>query len=190
MKFNRIAASASACALIGGVVLAVAAPAQAGIFSALAPKAPEMPAPATLAAPKPIEGNTGKYMSPFTSDGVTAEWITKSLKVKASGQIGAMAGQYAGQKAMENVPFVGGMLGKAAGQKIGREVALKAIGGEEFLKSSSDLSFDSMQDMAVYLYVNYSTHPEYQKILEATWAIYPEFKDAYLPAVLNAPKKS
>lgn len=138
------------------------------------------PDPSTLTAPTPIEGNAGKYMSPFTSDGVTAAWVTKSMQVKASGQLGAMAGQYAGQKAMENVPFVGGMLGKRAGQAMGRSIALKAIGGEEFLRSSSDLSFNTTEDMATYMYVNYSTHAEYKQILEATYAIYPEFKDVYV----------
>lgn len=137
------------------------------------------PDPATLTAPTPIEGTTGKYMSPFTSDGVTAAWVTKSMQVKATGQVGALAGQYAGQKAMEQVPFVGGFLGKKVGQSAGRAVALQAIGGEAFLRSSTDLSFNSLQDMATFMYVNHSTHAEYKQILEATYAIYPDFKPVY-----------
>lgn len=160
---------------LGGLM---SAPAKAEPAKQTAPAG--APALANTTAPTPIEGNAGKYMSPFTSDGVTAAWVTKSMQVKASGQLGAMAGQYAGQKAMENVPFVGGMLGKRAGQAMGRAVALKAIGGEEFLRSSSDLSFNSLQDMATFMYVNYSTHAEYKQILEATYAIYPEFKDVYV----------
>jgi hypothetical protein len=151
--------------------------------------APKLPDPATVAAPAPIEGNAGKYMSPFTSDGVTAAWVTKSMQVKAAGAIGSMAGNYAGQKAMEQVPFVGGFLGKKAGEAMGRSVAIKAIGGEEFLKSSSDLSFNSLQDMSVYMYAKYSTTPEYPKILDATYAIYPEMKDVYAAAVARAPVK-
>ena len=38
-----------------------------------------------------------------------------------------MAGNYAGQKAMEQVPFVGGFLGKKAGEALGRQAALSAI---------------------------------------------------------------
>ena len=120
------------------------------------------------------------------ADGVTAGWVTKSMQVKAAGQIGSMAGNYAGQKAMEQVPFVGGFLGKKAGAAVGRGVALKAIGGEEFLRSSTDLSFNSLNDMALFMYVNYSTNPEYQKILDATYAIYPDFQTAYLPALQSA----
>lgn len=146
----------------------------------LAGTAAAAPDPSTLTAPTPVEGTVGKYMSPYTSDGVTAAWVTKSMQVKASGQIGAMAGQYAGQKAMESVPFVGGFLGKKAGQSMGRAVALKAIGGEEFLRASTDQSFNSLQDMATYMYAGYSTKEDYKQVLEAVYAIYPEFKDVYL----------
>ena len=158
----------------------------AGALMLTAWGAPQIAAPTALTAPTPIEGSAGKYASPFTSDGVTAGWVTKSMQVKAAGQIGSMAGNYAGQKAMEQVPFVGGFLGKKAGAAVGRGVALKAIGGEEFLRSSTDLSFNSLNDMALFMYVNYSTNPEYQKILDATYAIYPDFQVAYLPALQSA----
>ena len=127
----------------------------------------------------PIQGNTGKYMSPFTSDGTTAGWITKSMQVKAAGQIGSMAGQYAGQKAMEQVPLIGGFLGKKAGEKLGREVALKSIGGEEFLRSTSDLSFETPQDLADYVKANFSDRQDLPKILQATYSIYPDVEAAW-----------
>ncbi|MDO9249111.1 MAG: hypothetical protein Q7U11_21850, partial [Phenylobacterium sp.] len=81
---------------------------------------------------------------------------------------------------------VGGFLGKKAGAAMGRGIALKAIGGEEFLRASTDLSFDSLNDMALFMYVNHSANPEYQKILDATYAIYPDFQTAYLPALQGA----
>ncbi|MDB5452968.1 MAG: hypothetical protein JWO33_1546 [Caulobacteraceae bacterium] len=151
--------------------------------------APQLPDAASIAAPAPIEGATGKYMCPFTSDGVTAGWVTKSMQVKAAGQIGSMAGNYAGQKAMEQVPFVGGFLGKKAGAAMGRQIALSSIGGEEFLRSSSDLSFNSLEEMSVYVYANYSANPDYQKILTATYAIYPDMEGVYVAAVQRAPTK-
>jgi hypothetical protein len=135
-------------------------------------------APSAFAA-EPIQGNAGKYMSPFTTDGTTAGWITKSMQVKGASQIGSLAGQYAGQKAMEQVPFVGGFLGKKVGEKVGREVALQAIGGEEFLRASSDLSFASPQDMVDFIKANYAEREDITKILQATWAIYPEVQTAW-----------
>ena len=148
--------------------------------------APRIAAPSALTAPTPIEGSAGTYASPFTSDGVTAGWVTKAMQVKAAGQIGSMAGNYAGQKAMEQVPFVGGFLGKKAGAAMGRSIALKSIGGEEFLRSSTDQSFGSYSDMAVYMYVTHGSDADYQKILQATYAIYPDFEAAYLPALQAA----
>jgi hypothetical protein len=135
---------------------------------------------AQATAAKPIEGNTGKFMSPFTSDGVTAEWVTKSMKVKAGGAIAGAAGEVAGQQLMSNIPFIGGFLGNKAGKSMGRAIALRSIGGEAFLKSSSDQSFGSLQDMADNVFAYHSDHPDYAAILEATYAIYPEFEAVYL----------
>lgn len=128
-----------------------------------------------------IQGNTGKYMSPFTTDGVTAGWITKSMQVKATGQVAGLAGQYAAQKALENVPFVG-MFGKQIGEAAGRQVALQSIGGEAFLKETSDLSFETAQDMADWIKANYADHAEIGKIMAATYAIYPDMQQAWLMA--------
>ena len=129
-------------------------------------------------APKPIEGSTGKFMSPFTSDGVTAEWVTKSMQVQASGSIGQAAGTLAAGELLKNVPFAGMFAGDAV-KAAARALALKSIGGEEFLKSSSDQSFDSLDDMAKYMYAYHSSHAEYPKIVKATTAIYPGFEKAY-----------
>lgn len=130
------------------------------------------------AAPKPIEGNTGAYMSPFTSDGVTAEWVTKSMQVKSSGQVGQAVGQIAGDQLLSNIPFAGLFAGKAT-KALARSAALKSIGGEEFVKSSSDLSFANLNDMAAYMYAFHSSHAEYARIVDATGAIYPEFQEVY-----------
>ncbi len=180
-----------------------AANAAAAVANANAPiTAVAAPAPSLLVSPKPIEGTTGKFMSPFTSDGVTAGWVTKSMSVAASGAVGSMVGNYAGQKMAEKasmqmasmIPIPGmGMLGQRAGKSMGaaagRGIALQAIGGEAFLKSSTDLSFNSLQDMAVYMYVNHSTHADYAKIVDATASIYPEFKTIYGPALQAATLK-
>ena len=137
----------------------------AGALMLTAWGAPQIAAPTALTAPTPIEGSAGKYASPFTSDGVTAGWVTKSMQVKAAGQIGSMAGNYAGQKAMEQVPFVGGFLGKKAGQAVGRQVALSAIGGEAFLRSSTDLSFNSAEVLVGWTLANYGARDDIAQVM-------------------------
>lgn len=129
-------------------------------------------------APRPLEGNGGQFMSPFTSDGVTAEWVTKSMKVQASGEIGGAVGQVAADNLLSNIPFAGMFAGKAT-KALARSAALKSIGGEAFLKETSDLSFNTLEDMAKYMYAFHSSHPDYAKIVKATAAIYPEFATVY-----------
>jgi hypothetical protein len=170
---------ASAAAPVGLALFAAAAPAQRSA-SVAAPAA--SPAAAAPTASGLIEGVTGLYMSPFTSDGVTAGWITKSLQVKAAGQIGSMAGNYLGQKAMENVPFVGGFLGKKAGEAMGRQMALSAIGGEAFLKESSDLSFNTPQTLVNWTMANYGAREDINQVMQAVIAIYPDVQTPYLVA--------
>lgn len=129
-------------------------------------------------APKPLQGNSGQYMSPFTTDGVTAEWVTKAMKVQASGAIGEAAGQIAANQLLSNIPFAGMFAGKAT-KSLARSAAMNSIGGEAFLKSSSDLSFNSLQEMAAYMYAFHSSHAEYRQIVKATSAIYPDFAAVY-----------
>lgn len=126
-----------------------------------------------------LENNQGLYLSPFTSDGVTAEWVEKSINAKLGASLGSAAGAYAGQKALEQVPFIGGMLGQRMGQAAGRRIALEAVGGEAFLRQTSDLSFNNLNDMAGWLTVNHAAHPKFSEVMNATYQIYPELQQAY-----------
>lgn len=148
-----------------------------------------IPTPAELIVPEPIAGNTGEYMCPYTSDGVIAEWVDKAVQVKAGSSIGGMAGSYAAGRAVRMIPFVGGFMGDVVGESVGREIAIKAIGGSDFIKSKSDISFNSLEEMAVYLYVKYSSHEHYKDALDAVMQIYPEMGSRYSPALQNAKKK-
>jgi hypothetical protein len=151
-----------------------------------------MASPAELAAnaPVPIQGNSGQYMSPYTSDGVLAEWVDKAVNAKMGAAIGSAAGAYAGRKALEHVPFIGGFLGQKVGNAAGRTIAIKASGGMEYIKATSDLSFHTMNDLAVYMYANYGGTENYQSALEATWELYPELKQGYFQAITSASRRA
>jgi len=135
-------------------------------------------APKIADAPEPIYGNTGKYMSPFTEDGTIAPWVEKSMAAAAGAGLGGAVGAYAGQKALEQVPFFGGLLGSMAGKAAGREIALSAAGGWDFIRANSDLSFNSLDDMARYLQAHHASHPQYAEVLKATYEIYPELQQS------------
>ena len=147
-----------------------------------------LPTPGEVRVPTPIEGNSGEYMAPYTQDRVVAKWVDKAINAKLGATIGRVAGTLVAQKLLENVPIFGGWLGGKAGEMIGRKIALEASGGVEYIKENSDLSFNSVDDLAVWLYAEYSTNEHYQEVLSATWEIYPELKTRYAPAIHAAKK--
>jgi|GEM_PF-1206787 len=133
-----------------------------------------------------IEGNGGEYMSPYTSDGVTAEWVNRAINAgmgaSAGSAVGAAAGSYAADRVASSVPFgsmIGGMLGSSAGQAAGREMAIDRT----LLRESSDQSFASLQDMAGYLVSRYGNNGNFAEVVNATEQVYPGFRDAVARAV-------
>ena len=149
----------------------------------------QVPKPDELVSPQPVPDNSGKYMCPYTQDKVLADWVDKAIHASAGATVGSLAGAYAGQQALKQVPFIGGFLGAKLGEKIGREIAIKAAGGWQHVKDTSDMSFNSIDDMAVYLYVNHSSHEHYQAGIKATMNVYPELKTRYTRALMSAPRK-
>lgn len=137
-------------------------------------------------AVEPIPNSSGRYLSPYTSDGVFAEWVNRTVDGRTGAAVGGAVGAYAGQRAMESVPFVGGFLGSQAGAAAGRRVAMEAAGGESFMRESSDLSFNSLDDMAQWMYLTHSDHPHYEDALKAAQDVYPELKQIYPRAASRA----
>ena len=154
--------------------------------------------PENIIAPKPITGNSGKYMSPFTSAGDVALWAKKREAVSDNGSdLAASAGSYAGQQvanqALSFLPFgLGGMVGNSAGDAAGRAATTKTIQPTlptpQEAKASSDISFNSLDKLAVYMYAKNSSHPEYARILALTEQVYPELRTHYEPAINKASK--
>lgn len=147
---------------------------------------PTFPQPTELVEPQAIMDNSGEIMCPYTQDGVLAEWTDKAINVGAAAGVGGAVGAYAGQKALEFIPFVGGFLGQKLGDEAARAIALESIGGEEFLKESSDLSFNTVEELSVYMYINFSTNEHYADALESTMDIYPDMKQGYYAALQSA----
>lgn len=129
-----------------------------------------------------IDGNGGEYMCPWTSDGVLADWVDKAINAKMGAAAGSAVGAYAGQKAMEQVPLIGGFLGSKVGDAAGRKIAIEAAGGEEYIRTTSDLSFNSLNAMARYIKANYAGDRHFQDAVEAADEIYPGLQQAVASA--------
>jgi len=158
-------------------------------FAGCASRVKPLPLPGEIVAPEPIKGNSGKYMSPYTQDGVVAEWVDMAMTASAGKSIGTAVGAIGGRVIARKIPLLGGLLGGVVGSAIGKEVAIKAAGGWAKIKSTSDLSFNSPKTMAVYLYARHAGHADYSKALKCTCEIYSELGRVYQSAIRSAPRK-
>lgn len=133
--------------------------------------------------------NKGVFMSPVTSDGVAAEWVNKVVSIrlgtKVAGMAGGVLGDAVGRQALGDLG--GGMVGAAVGSRMGeaagRQMALTAIGGEAALAATSDVSADSLADLAGWLYEEHRDNPRLPEIVTAAQVIYPELGKQYGEAV-------
>ncbi len=132
----------------------------------------------TLDYEAPIQGNTGKFLFPFDQGGNATEWADKALAAK----VGAMAAEKATDSAINaaaaRVPF-GGLMAGAAKSKAKGTGAVVAIGGWEFIKETSTLSFDRLDDYSIYLHSEYNGLPEYESALAAAMAVYPKLEKSH-----------
>lgn len=161
------------------------------------------PSPSKINPPAPIRGNNGKYMSPFTSSGAVAPWAQgrseeNDYGFKVAKAVAEFAVENAGNRTSKYVPVVGqalNMVTHKAKLEIRRVAEIKRIEAEmlklaDDAKTSSDISFNSVDDLAVYLYSRNSTHPEYVRVLSLVQKLYPELEQRYIDAVDKAARSS
>ena len=137
-----------------------------------------------LDAPASRTNAKGKYVLPYNESGALTEWATKTFNVQAGSFAGEKAGEAAGKAVASKVPF-GGL---ASGlMKKGKEMgAMAALGGGKFVRSTSSLSFDNLDDYAVYLQVKHGQEPGFNQALAAAMAIYPQLETSYDWAISKA----
>lgn len=140
---------------------------------------------ASVQAPQPLTNTSGKYLLPYNAEGQIMEWATKTLNTQLGAAIGAKAGEEAGKQVASRVPFGG--LASGLMKKKGKEIgAVAAIGGADFIKKTSRLSFNNLDDYAVYLHVQHGRSGDYAQALAAAMAIYPALEGSYDASIRNA----
>lgn len=132
-----------------------------------------VPAADILTVPEPVAGSAGQFMSPFTEDNTVAPWVRKGAAAGVVANVGSAIGSMAASSS-DNVFLA--LAGAVIGEVAGKGLAIEAMGGWETIKAESDLSFNSMRDMAIYLHANNAGHRDYQRVLQATYLLYPELQ--------------
>lgn len=138
-----------------------------------------------LAAPEPLMNKTGEYCVPYDANGELTPWAAKAVEATAGGIAGEKAGGAAVGALGGAIPGAG-LLSPFAKKK-GKELGAKtAVGGAEFIKSSSTYSFNSLNDYAVFLHAKFAGKPTYMKALASAIALYPELETTLEPAIKGA----
>lgn len=158
------------------------------------------PLPNAINPPRPISGNSGKYMSPFTASGGVAPWAAKVEATADNGSdlaanMGGAVGQEVGRQALDFIPFgLGGMVGNEIGSRAGRSATRTTtqprIPGAQEARATSDISFRTANELAIYMYAKHSGHNEYERILALTKTVYPELAQVYDSAIARAGQSS
>lgn len=129
--------------------------------------------------PQPILDNSGAYFAPYTQDDTIAEWVDIGLKAAGMKEVGGAVGQEAGRAIGQSAGgglggLIGSVAGKEKGKQAGRERAVASAGGWEKIKETSDISFNSLEDLAAWLYATKSRRADYQDVMALVRQIFPE----------------
>jgi hypothetical protein len=145
-----------------------------------------LPPPDTLQSPTPLPHGGGKYPCPYSASGVLTPWAQRAIE---SDRGGAKAGAFAAEMAVGAIPVAGDLFAEHVGQEMVKSAAVKAAGGREFMRGTSDQSFDELDDLAVWHYVNFSTAAEFNTLQKFLTELYPYLAENYGNAVRHAKRK-
>lgn len=138
-----------------------------------------------LPAPTPASGVTGKFLLPINENGELTEWAKKAINA----QVGNIAGEQAGAAASKGLASVvpgGGLAGGFLKKKGKESGAMLALGGSEFIKKTSSVSFDSVEAYAVYLHAKIGKSADYSKAVQAAIALYPDLEATFTTSIQTA----
>lgn len=138
-----------------------------------------------LQAPEPLAGAAGKYFVPYKADGTLTAWAAKSLNVAAGKVVGEKVGEKASQALAAKVPF-GGLAGGLMKKKTKEVAATALLGGPDFIRQHTELSFAKLDDYAVYLHARHAQSPDYAQALAAAMTLYPDLEGGYEAAIKQA----
>ena len=125
---------------------------------------------------EPIEGASGKFLLPLDEADELTAWAEKSLTAEAGAEIGAKAGEKAAGMLAAKVPF-GGLMSGAAKSKAKELGAVTAIGGWDFIKENSAMSFNSLQTIQCICTQSFTDCPAMKVREPPRWLFIPDSKN-------------
>ena len=142
----------------------------------------------TLEPPAPQADNTGKYLLPYKADGEPTEWAGKALNAAVGKVVGEKAGDVASNALASKIPF-GGLASGFLKKKVKESAGMIALGGADYIKKTSELSFSNLNDYTVYLQLRHGGDASYKEVLAAAIAVYPDLEGRFEGAIKDAYRK-
>jgi hypothetical protein len=140
-----------------------------------------------LNVPDTADGNSGKYLFPYTEYGELTPWADKALHAAVGAEVGAMAAEEGTKMLASQVPFAG-LFASSITNKSKETAAILAVGGWDYIRETSEVSFDSLKDLSVYMHAEFYGDPDYETALQAATAIYPKLERGHKKAIDKAYK--
>jgi hypothetical protein len=133
------------------------------------------------AVPEPRPGSSGEFMSPFTTEGKLAPWMQRAL-IAGSSSTGRTLAE-------SGVTYLAGtQVAGVVDYAIEQHATIRAAGGRAGIKADSDVSFDSLIDLALHLHLLYSNHRDYDEILAILYLVYPKIESSFAQVRLHYPR--
>ena len=142
----------------------------------------DLPAPSQLKVPVPHGPGAGQYVSPYTRSGELAAWAQAALD---AADPASFLGSVRAQNASWWSTGVEVLTGERAALEVNAET-LEDAGGWESVRSTSDVTFNDVDDLAVYLYATHGSDSRYLRVLKVTQDLNPGLAPAYREAIRRA----
>ena len=156
------------------------------------------PRPQQLLSPTPRQDALGAYLLPYNTEGTLTEWARRALTHHRERRAARNEeARWRGAAIVVGYLVVGRDPSLLAtkyrpAQWVDRRgvVALKSSGGEAFMRATSSQSFDRLDDLVVYMYVNEKLprHREMEVLLRELYPNYRSGKASSLAAAKRKPK--
>jgi hypothetical protein len=142
----------------------------------------DLPLPSQLNVPVPKGLGEGAVVSPFTRSGELAGWAQAALD-------GADPASFLGSVRAQNASWWSTGVEVLTGERETIEVnatTLEDAGGWANVRATSDVTFDRVEDLAVYLYAVHGKDARFLRALKVTQDLNPELAPAYRDAIRDA----
>lgn len=169
------------------LLLAVAASSCSAIEQALVtPMSAELhadlPEPSQLRVPVPRGPGQGSFVSPFTRSGELTAWAQSALDA-------ADPASFLGSVRAEDASWWSTGVELLTGEREAVDVnatTLENAGGWQNVAATSDVTFDNVDDLAVYLYATHGRDARFLRALKVTQDLTPGLAPAYREAIRAA----